>query len=127
MIEEKDEKKEVPKNAFDFSSFKPAAGPAPVVTAEPSAPTMPSDYIPKNAFDFGSSRSAEGETAEKEQAEKPAESEVKTGSEVEKKTSEEKAEPADKPAGQQTEEEDDDVVVVGETIESGDEEDEVVF
>ena len=62
MIEEKDEKKEVPKNAFDFSSFKPAAGLLPyallfekmVIPIFQTDPGHP-DYIAQNygcqAFD----------------------------------------------------------------------------
>ena len=131
-MEEKDEKREVPKNAFDFSSFKPTAGPTPVVVAEAPKTVMPPDYVPKNAFDFGFSRPAEKneEEAEKKsekKSEKPAE--AKAGQKHEEKVAESKEndEPLKETVQSAAEDDDDEVVVIGERIESGDEEDEVVF
>ena len=127
-MEEKDEKREVPKNAFDFSSFKPTAGPTPVVVAEAPKTVMPPDYVPKNAFDFGFSRSAEKNEEEAEKkSEKPAEAKAEQKHEEKVAESKENDEPLKETVQSAAEDDDDEVVVIGERIESGDEEDEVVF
>lgn len=128
IMEEKDEKREVPKNAFDFSSFKPTAGPTPVVVAEAPKTVMPPDYVPKNAFDFGSSRPAEKNEEEAEKkSEQPAEAKAEEKPEEKAAESKENDEPLKETVQSAAEDDDDEVVVIGETIESGDEEDEVVF